>query len=245
MLKIFPAIDIRRGQCVRLVQGDYNQETTYDVTPVEMAAKWHDAGSPLIHLVDLDGAKEGFPVNMATIAEVCKSTACPCELGGGIRSVDHIREALTAGVNRVILGTWVADNPAEAKNLVREFSAERLVAGIDARNGMVATRGWLEDSSRTAIDLSQELFNYGLRTIIYTDIHKDGTFAGPNMDELRKLCEALPEANIVASGGVGTVQHVKDLAVLANDLPNLDGVIVGKALYDGRLTIESLIEAGQ
>ena len=244
-MKIFPAIDIKDKKCVRLVQGNFDNKTEYETSPIEQAGKYKYYGFKNLHIVDLDGAKEGFPVNMATIAEVCKSTACPCELGGGIRSVDHIREALTAGVNRVILGTWVADNPAEAKNLVREFSAERLVAGIDARNGMVATRGWLEDSSRTAIDLSQELFNYGLRTIIYTDIHKDGTFAGPNMDELRKLCEALPEANIVASGGVGTVQHVKDLAVLANDLPNLDGVIVGKALYDGRLTIESLIEAGQ
>ncbi len=241
MLQIVPAIDIRHGKCVRLEQGDYDRQTTYDASPVDMARQFEAEGAPLIHLVDLDGAKAGHPANLATIARVCEAVSTPCELGGGIRSIVDIRDALQAGVSRVILGTLVAEQPSHAAALLEDFASDELVAGIDAREGRVATRGWLEESSVEAIELARELFEHGIRNFIYTDICTDGMFTGPNVEELTSICEAVPEARIIASGGVGSAEHVSLLAGLG--LPNLQGVIVGKALYDGRVTYPELVDA--
>ncbi len=241
MLKIVPAIDIRHGKCVRLEQGDYDRQTTYEVSPTDMARKWQDSGAELIHLVDLDGAKAGHPVNLDVIERICASVSVPCELGGGIRTIADIEDALEAGVSRVILGTVVAENPTHAGALLEDFAACELVAGIDARGGKVAVRGWTEESQADAMDLAQELFLHGIQNFIYTDILTDGMFTGPNVKELVNLCRSLPEARVIASGGIGTAAHVATLAEL--NLDNLDGVIVGKALYDGRVTFEELAKA--
>lgn len=241
MFKIVPAIDLRHGKCVRLEQGDYDRQTTYDTSPIEMAEQWQALGAPLIHLVDLDGAKAGKPMNLAVIRKICSTVKTPCELGGGIRSIGDIEEALRAGVSRVILGTMIAEHPAHASALLEDFKAAELVAGLDARNGTIAIRGWVEESTVSAIDLARQLVDQGVRQFIYTDIATDGMFTGPNLEELGKLCEAVPEATICASGGVGTPEHIEQLVGLK--LKNLEGVIVGKALYDGRVTYEELVAA--
>lgn len=238
---IVPAIDIIDGCCVRLQQGDYARKTVYDCSPVETARRWESGGASLIHLVDLDGAKAGHPVNLATVREVCAASGCACELGGGIRTAADIREALAAGVSRVILGTALCEKPDWAKALLAEFGPERLVAGIDARDGKVALRGWLEDSAVDAVGLARELVGRGIRHIIYTDIARDGMGTGPNTLTTGALCDAVPEATVLASGGVGSVDHVRGLVAL--NRANLGGVVVGKALYDGRVRFAQLREA--
>ena len=241
MFRIIPAIDIRSGRCVRLQQGDYQRQTTYEPRPVDMAMKWQDAGAPLIHVVDLDGAKEGHPCNLGTVAAVCAAVRTPCELGGGIRTLADVRAALAAGVSRVILGTSVAGDPSLAGQLLAALPAPQLVAGIDARDGRVAVRGWLEDSGREAVDLAGQLYAQGLRHFIYTDIRTDGMFTGPNVKGVAELCQALPAAGIIAAGGVGGAEHVRALTGLG--CGNLEGVIVGKALYDGRVSYAELVAA--
>jgi phosphoribosylformimino-5-aminoimidazole carboxamide ribotide isomerase len=243
MFQIIPAIDLRHGRCVRLEQGDYDRQTVYDGSPIDMAQTWERLGAPLIHLVDLDGAKAGHPVNLATIERICQAVKCPCELGGGIRSLRDIEDALRVGVKRCILGTVIAENPSHASALLEDIAAEDLVAGLDARGGKIAVRGWLESSGREALDLARELFDHGLRQFIYTDIQTDGMFTGPNLAELRKLCRAVPGADVIASGGIGTPEHIRQLVELGE--PNLVGVIVGKALYDGRVTYEQLVAAAR
>jgi phosphoribosylformimino-5-aminoimidazole carboxamide ribotide isomerase len=241
MFAIIPAIDIRDGRCVRLQQGDYDRQTTYEATPVQMARTWAREGAPLIHLVDLDGAKEGRPVNKDAIREICAAISVPCELGGGIRTKFDVQEALKLGVRQVILGTAVVETPEIVADLLDELSADQLVAGIDARDGMVAVHGWLDTSSIEALELAKQLAGMGIKRIIYTDIRTDGMFTGPNTEAVAVLCDALPGCLIVASGGVGEPGHVRDLVDLRR--PNLAGVIVGKALYDGRVTYAELLAA--
>lgn len=159
MFKIIPAIDVIDGQCVRLEQGDYDRQTTYTESPVNMGIEWEKAGASLIHIVDLDGAKNGKPTNLSVIGSVCEAVSCSCELGGGIRTEKDIRDALDAGVSRVILGTTLAENPGYGKTLVSTFGDERIVAGIDARNGKIAVRGWREESSTDVIDLARTLYS--------------------------------------------------------------------------------------
>lgn len=243
MFKIFPAIDIRGGRCVRLQQGDYARETVYAATPAAMGREWQAAGAPLIHLVDLDGAKAGHPCNLETVRAVCAGAGLPCELGGGIRSAADIRAALAAGVQRVILGSSLARQPELANDLRREFTPAQLVAGIDARNGEVAIHGWTAGAGVKALDLAADLFARGLRFFIYTDISTDGMFTGPNLEAVARLCDALPGATIIASGGIGQAEHVRQLVAL--NRPNLDGVIVGKALYDGRVSYAELLAAAR
>ena len=239
--QIIPAIDLRDGKCVRLQQGDYNRQTVYATSPADAARAWEAAGAPLIHLVDLDGAKAGEPRNLASIAEICRAVRIPCELGGGLRTAEHLAAAFDAGVARAILGTRIAEEPQLTAALVARFGAERLVAGIDARDGKVAVRGWLEEGGQEAVALAEYLVTQGMTRIIYTDIRTDGMFTGPNLPELRRLCAAVPGAQVIASGGVGEVAHISQLTGLG--LATLEGVIVGKALYDGRLTYADLLSA--
>ncbi len=240
MFNIIPAIDLINGQCVRLEQGDFKRQTTYSSNPVDVALKWEKLGAKFIHIVDLDGAKSGTLSQSTLIKKICSSTSCQCELGGGIRSLKEIEIALNAGIDQVILGTVLAQKPDFARQITSEFGAERIVAGIDAHNGFISIDGWQTDSSIEVAKLAVTLFEGGIKRFIYTDISTDGMFTGPNIDGTKKLCESLTEANFIASGGVGCKEHIKNLLDLK--LENLEGVIVGKALYDGRVNYEDLTQ---
>ena len=238
---IFPAIDMRNGNCVRLFRGDYNQETVYGDSPAAQAAVWEKEGAPLIHLVDLDGAKAGHPVNIEPIRKICETVSIPCELGGGIRTEKDAELVFSLGISRVILGTAACEDPELLRRFIRNFGAEKVVAGIDARDGMVALRGWLETSSVKALDLARSMAELGVRRIIFTDIATDGAFTGPSIGPTSELCRAVPQCRIIASGGVSAAEDAGRLAALKLD--NLEGVIVGKALYDGRTTYRALTAA--
>lgn len=240
MFQIFPAIDMRNGCCVRLFQGDYNKETVYGKDPAFQASLWEEAGAPLIHLVDLDGAKEGHPVNCDAIEKICKKVSIPCEIGGGIRTLKDAELLFSLGIARIILGTAACEDPALAKEFISAFGAEKVVIGIDARDGKVATRGWLETSSRTALDLAEEMASIGVGRIIFTDIATDGAFTGPSIGPTSELCRKVPSIKVIASGGVSGADDAARLAALS--LPNLEGVIVGKALYDGRTTYKEMMD---
>ena len=238
---IFPAIDMRNGHCVRLFRGDYNQETVYGDSPADQAAVWEKEGAPLIHLVDLDGAKAGAPVNVESIRKICETVSIPCELGGGIRSEKDAETVFALGISRVILGTAACENMDLVRSFLRNFGPEKVVVGIDARDGLVALRGWLETSAVKALDLAVRMVDLGVRRIIFTDIATDGAFTGPSIGPTSELCRTVPQCKIIASGGVSSDADAGKLAALK--LANLEGVIVGKALYDGRTTYKALTAA--
>lgn len=242
-MHILPAIDLRGGRCVRLLQGDYSKETVYSDDPASQAAKWAGAGAGMLHLVDLDGAKAGSIVNGEVIRKICGSVKIPCELGGGIRTTDDAKKAFDLGVERVILGTAICEAPRITEKFTNLFGSDKIVAGIDAKNGMVALRGWIETSEVPALSLAKNLYLLGISRIICTDIATDGALRGPNFDAIRTLCELLPDCSVIASGGVSSADDIRRFAKLA--LPNLEGVIVGKALYDGRVTLEELNAAAK
>lgn len=233
---IFPAIDILRGKCVRLTQGDYNKETVYDNSPLEVAKTWEKKGASWIHVVDLDGAKTGENVNRQTIKEIAKQVNIPIQTGGGIRSLAVVEEYLRAGVERVILGTAAIKSRSFLQEVVGKFGS-RIAVSIDARNGYVATDGWTEDSGLKAIDLVKQLAAIGVDTIVYTDIMKDGMLSGPNFAELETVNNATA-MKVIASGGVSAKNDVEKLTAMG-----IYGAIIGKALYDGRLELEEVLEA--
>ena len=235
---IIPAIDMRGGRCVRLFQGDYARETVYGDNPAEQAVKWMNDGAEIIHLVDLDGAKAGHPVNVEPIRRICESVNIPCEIGGGIRTEQDAELLFNAGVSRVILGTVACENPEIAKRFIEKFGPEKVVVGIDAR---VAVRGWIETSKVDALELAVKMTELGVKRIIFTDIATDGAFTGPSLKPTAALCRLVPDCKIIASGGVSAAEDAAKLSALK--LPNLEGVIVGKALYDGRTTYRELVEA--
>ena len=238
---IIPAIDIRGGKCVRLFQGDYNKETVYAEDPAEQAVRWENEGAHIIHLVDLDGAKAKHPVNLDAIRRICSSVRIPCELGGGIRTIEDARKAFDAGVYRIILGTVACENPKLAKEFVSAFSAERVVVGVDARAGSVAVNGWLENSGVVAYELILTLQDMGVTRFIDTDIATDGALSGPNCDAIAAVCSRIPRSSVIASGGISSARDISSLRELRKD--NLEGAIVGKALYDGKTTYKELDEA--
>ena len=242
-MKVIPAIDLLGGRCVRLFQGDYSQETVYSDNPVEQAQKWQDAGCEIIHLVDLDGAKAGRITNRNAVEKICAGVKIPCELGGGIRTLDDAKLAFDLGVSRVILGTVACEDPALAEQFIKAFGSEKVLVGIDAKNGKVAVRGWIEDSGVDVFTLAQDLYLRGVNRIIYTDIATDGALNGPNLPNVEKLCSLVPDCNIISSGGISGPIDINRLKGL--NLPNLEGVIVGKALYDGRTTYQELEQAAR
>lgn len=231
---LFPAIDIRGGKCVRLIQGDYNKEDVYG-NPVEMAEKWESLGAEALHVVDLDGAKEGVSQNLDVIKEIVETTNVPIQVGGGIRSIQAIEKLVEIGVSRIILGTAALENPEFLKEAVETFK-EKIAVSIDAKNGYVATEGWTKTSERQAADFAKELEALGVKTIIYTDIAKDGMLAGPNFKELQHINEHV-NINVIASGGVTTIDDVRQLKAL-----QLYGAIVGKALYTGDFSLETALK---
>jgi phosphoribosylformimino-5-aminoimidazole carboxamide ribotide isomerase len=237
-MEIWPAIDLRGGKCVRLKQGDYGRETVFSDDPAAMARQWHAAGAEYLHLVDLDGARSGRVENWSAIEAIVAAAPLVCELGGGIRDEQTIRRLLDVGLARLVIGTLAIRQPDWFRQMCRQFPG-RLVLGIDARDGQVATDGWLETSRTDAVSLAQSFADEPIAAIVYTDISRDGMLQGPNLaalDTLRKAV-ALP---VVASGGVTTADDVARLAALP-----MAGCIIGRALYEGTLTIaEALAHCG-
>lgn len=232
---LFPAIDIRNGKCVRLIQGDYNQEVIYGDSPTEMALLWEKQGAEFIHIVDLDGAKTGDSPNQRAIQAIAEKVSVPIQVGGGIRSMDIIETHIRSGVDRVIIGTAAITNRPFLEEAVEKYG-DKIAVSIDARNGFVATDGWTETSEIKALDLLADLEKIGVKTIVYTDIFKDGMMQGPNFDELQTIDEA-SSIDVIASGGVTTEEDIKRLEGM-----NLYGAIIGKALYEGSLSLEKLRE---
>jgi phosphoribosylformimino-5-aminoimidazole carboxamide ribotide isomerase len=232
---ILPAIDLRAGQCVRLRQGDYNQETVFDADPVAAARRWVEQGATFLHLVDLDGARAGQPSNGDSIQRIVREAGVPCQLGGGLRSEEHVKQALGWGVYRVIIGTRALKDPAWFGSLCFKYP-EQVVLGIDAKNGRVATEGWLEVSDISALELALRCADWPLAAIVYTDISRDGMLAGPNAAALAEMAASV-NVPVIASGGVTTLDDVRAMKELG-----LAGCIVGRALYEGRLDLRQAIE---
>lgn len=246
MFEILPAIDLRGGKCVRLRQGDYAQETIFSDDPAEMAARWESGGARRLHLVDLDGAKAGRPVNVDTIRRIVQTLTIPCQLGGGIRDEAAIRLMLDdVGVGRVIVGTQALKQPEWFCQMAAAFPG-RLVLGIDARNSMVATEGWLDVSQTAAYDLARQYADLPLAAIIYTNIANDGMMAGVDpatLDDLARLSDlGIP---VIASGGVTTLADVENLVRIRRKHPHLAGAIVGRALYEGSFDLPASIRIAE
>ncbi|PIC86619.1 1-(5-phosphoribosyl)-5-[(5-phosphoribosylamino)methylideneamino]imidazole-4-carboxamide isomerase [Sporosarcina sp. P20a] len=231
---LFPAIDIRDGKCVRLIQGDYAQEIIYNESPTNMAQEWQNQGAEYIHVVDLDGAKTGNSANKQAIEAIAKAVSVPVQVGGGIRNMDIVDSHIENGVARVIIGTAAIQDPEFLKKAVEKYG-DKIAVSIDARNGLVATDGWTETSDVKAVDLLQDLAEIGVKTVVYTDIMKDGMLQGPNFEELKIMDEA-SSIDIIASGGVSTEEDIKKLAA-----EDMYGAIIGKALYEGNLSLKKLL----
>jgi phosphoribosylformimino-5-aminoimidazole carboxamide ribotide isomerase len=238
-MDVIPAIDLLEGRCVRLHQGDYNQVTTFSEDPVHQALEWQRQGARRLHLVDLDGARQGVPVNDAAVRSITAALSIPVQLGGGVRTLERAEQLLALGLDRVILGTLAVEEPDLVCRLAQRQPG-RIVVGIDARNGKVSTRGWLQDSALAATEVARRFADTGVAALITTDIATDGTLAGPNLAFLREMVEAsaLP---VIASGGVGSLSDLLSLLTLAPH--GLEGVIVGRALYDGRVDLAEALQA--
>jgi phosphoribosylformimino-5-aminoimidazole carboxamide ribotide isomerase len=243
-MQILPAIDIRDGKCVRLRQGDYARETVYGDDPAETAQRWADAGAGRLHLVDLDGAKAGRSVNHAVVRRIVERVGIPCQLGGGIRDEGAIRQMLEeVGVDRVIVGTQALKQPDWFRRMAARFPG-RLVLGLDARDSLVATEGWLKVSQTPALTLARQFENANLAAVIYTNIASDGMLQGIDPATLGDLVElAALGTPVIASGGVTTLEDVRALVQLSKQHPNITGAIVGRALYEGTLTLEDALKA--
>lgn len=233
---LFPAIDIRGGKCVRLKQGDYAQETVYNDSPADMAKEWERQGAEYIHVVDLDGAKTGDSLNSKAIRQITKAVKIPIQVGGGVRTMETVDAHIANGVSRVIIGTAAIQDPTFVKEAVAKYG-EKIAVSIDARNGFVATDGWTETSDVKAVKLLRWLEEIGVKTIVYTDIMKDGMLQGPNFDELYVVNNA-SDMDIIASGGVSTAEDIGKLKQM-----DLYGAIIGKALYEENLTFKKALEA--
>lgn len=238
-LTIYPAIDIRDGKCVRLFKGDYDQETIYDDSPLAVALKWQKLGAKFLHIIDLDGAKEAKPVNLEIIKEIKSKTGLPVQTGGGVRSFETAQQIIDAGIDRVILGSVALKDPDFTKAALEKF-ASKIVISFDCRNGKVATEGWLEDSEVEAVDLALEMKKHGLCTAVYTDIDRDGTLQGPNLDELKNFATKT-QIPTIASGGMSKPKDIEDLQNLKNDGILIEGAIVGKALYTGDIELDKIL----
>lgn len=234
---IFPAIDIRDGKCVRLFKGDFAQETVFSDKPEEMAAKWEAQGGKFLHLVDLDGALAGESKNLPVVKKILETVNIPVELGGGIRTMENIDEVLALGVQRVILGSVAVKNPELVKTACAKYG-DRVVVGIDAKDGIVAVDGWGVSGNVEVTALAKEMAAAGVKTIIYTDIARDGTLAGVNVEATAKLARE-SGIKIVASGGVSNIEDIK--ALLPYEKDGIEGVIVGKSIYTGSLDLKEAV----
>lgn len=235
---VYPAIDMKDGKCVRLLQGRFDNVTVYSENPVEMALKWENMGAEYLHMVDLDGARSGKPKNLSVVSAIASRLKIPVQLGGGIRDLGTIDNILGKGIERVILGTSAVKNPGLVKEALKKYGS-KIVIGIDAKNGMVAIEGWEQTSDFTAVDFAKRMKELGAKTVIYTDIATDGMLAGPNLKAMEEMVEAVG-IDIIASGGVSKVQDIKNLKEVG-----VAGAIVGKALYAGNIDLKEALEAAK
>ena len=235
-MEVIPAIDLRGGRCVRLVQGDYDRETVFSDDPVAVARRWQQEGAPRLHVADLDGAREGRPVNAEAVQRIIAAVSIPVQVSGGVRDLDAAESWLAAGADRVVLGTAAVRDPELAAEAVRRHG-ERIVVSVDARDGVVAVEGWEVATDIRAEELLLRLAGLGVPRFVYTDIGRDGTLTSPNFETVASLVSAVPAA-IIAAGGVAEVAHLVRLAELG-----LEGAIVGRALYDGRVRLPEALAA--
>lgn len=236
---LYPAIDIRGGQAVRLLQGDYERETTYDADPVDAAVRWATEGAEFLHVVDLDGAKAGEPQNLDAIGRIASAVECPIQVGGGLRDAASVASVLEAGAERVVIGTAALRDPAFLAEAL-ERHGERVVVSVDARDGKASLAGWTETSDVDVADAVADLGDRGVSRFLCTAIEVDGTMEGPALGELTRIA-ASTKARVIASGGVGTLSHLESLA--RDAAPNVEGAIVGRALYERRFTVAEGIAA--
>ena len=234
-MKLYPAIDLLNKRCVRLYKGEYSKVTDYG-DPVQMAKKWKAMGASFLHLVDLDGAKEGKSCNLDVVEAIIKEAKIDVELGGGIRSLDKIEEILNIGVKRVILGSIALKNPEIVKEAIAKFGSDKIVVGVDTKNFKVATNGWIESSDVDALEFAKLLEKNGVKYIIFTDISKDGTLTGINKEQTKLLVDNT-NINIIASGGVKSIEDLR----IANSI-NCEGIIIGKALYEGTIDLAEALK---
>lgn len=230
-MMVIPAIDLRGGRCVRLVQGDYDRETVFSDDPVRVARGWQELGARMLHVVDLDGARDGVPSQRDVIGAIVAALEIPVQVGGGVRSFEHARALYDAGVRRVVIGTAALEQPELVDELLGAYGPDRVVVGVDARGGMVATRGWIETSDVPAETLIADMRDRGVRRVVYTDIERDGTLVSPNFEAVARIGEL--GVAVVASGGVASREHLEVLA----GIPGVDEAIVGRALYTGDVTL--------
>ena len=240
MLIIYPAIDIKEGRCVRLIQGKFNaeSESVYSKNPVEIALNWEYAGSKYLHVVDLDGAKTGNMQNLSIIIEIVEKLCIPIQIGGGVRSIDMIDYLLSHGIERVILGTSAVCNHELVKNAIKKY-INRIVIGIDARDGLVAIDGWRKISEFKAVEFGKMMEDMGASSLIYTDISRDGMLSGPNLKAMEQMARAV-KIDVIASGGVSSLMDIRNLKVTG-----VFGVIVGKAIYTGNVKLEEAIKVAE
>jgi phosphoribosylformimino-5-aminoimidazole carboxamide ribotide isomerase len=238
-MDVIPAIDLLAGRCVRLYQGDYERSQVFSENPVDVAQQWVDQGAAKLHVVDLDGAKAGKLVNLAAIEAIVQAVSVPIQVGGGLRDQSSVQQLFNLGVQCAILGTVAVEQPQLVQQLSSEFPGQ-IIVGIDARNGLVATRGWLETSQVLATQLAVQMAELGAAAIIYTDIHRDGTLSGPNLEALRELASVI-NIPVIASGGVSSVTDL--LSLLALEPQGVTGVIVGRALYTGDISLTEALRA--
>jgi len=234
---IIPAIDIKNGNCVRLLQGDPDKETIYSNDPVQMAVKFEEAGAGLIHIVDLDGAFEGQPVNLELVSNIAKAVSIPVEIGGGIRNIETVELYVKAGIERIIIGSAILD--ARFDEIILEYK-DKIIAGIDAKDSMVAIKGWKDVTSIKADELIEEVLTKGVSEIIYTDISTDGMLQGPNISAFEHILAKFSQISLIASGGVSSLEDIVNLNNLKSG--QLKGVITGKAIYDGRLNLSEAVK---
>ncbi len=237
-MEVIPAIDLRGGRCVRLYQGDFGQETIYSEDPLAVARQWQEQGASRLHLVDLDGATQGDPVNLDIIGAIVAQSEIPVQVGGGVRSSSTAEKLLSLGVQRVVIGTAAVRNPDLVRHLCQDGGSPRVVVAVDARDGLVVVQGWLEKTSVTAVELGKRMAELGVERLLYTDISRDGTLSEPNFSANAELVESTGLA-ILASGGVASLDHITELAKIG-----AEGVIVGRALYTGDLELPAAIAAG-
>jgi len=239
MFTIYPAIDLRGGRCVRLLHGKADAETVYFEDPKEAARKWLDEGAEWLHVVDLDGAFTGSQAHLPIISKIAR-LGCKVQVGGGLRSLETVGRILAAGASRAVIGTAAVEQPDLPGECARRFGGERIAVGLDANNGKVAIRGWVENSEWTTLDFAKHLEDSGVGTVIHTDIATDGALTGPNLERQSELAEST-RLKIIASGGVSSIEDISALHVLSKKSPNLDGVIVGRAIYEGRVTVREMM----
>ena len=238
-MEVIPAIDLRLGLCVRLFQGDYQQETVFSDEPVSVALAWQEQGAPRLHLVDLDGAAGGVPVNLEVITSIIHNLTIPVQIGGGIRDLATAESLLSAGADRVVIGTAAVENPSLVEDLCQKHGSQRVVIAVDAKDGLVAIKGWLESTEVKAQDLVEQMASLGVRRILYTDISRDGTLTEPNFEANADLVRTTDMA-VLASGGIATLDHVRRLVDTG-----AEGAILGRALYTEAFSLREAIAVAE